>query len=451
MVRLAQAESAVDIVTLPEELRKRKQLESIGGIAYIFSLTEGLPIRPEIDSYIAIVKDKTTARRLITIGETLAARAYDGGYTGQEIAAWGIEAVSEITTFEDGFRLTGLGELLAQPQVEVDYLVEGMLLRGTVSGVFAKPKVGKSTLARNLCLAVSRGAEFLGRSTKRGSCIYLALEERKEEVVADFRAMGADGSEAIKVYADAVPEAAIHKLAGLVQKERPALVVIDPIIRLVRVRDEKAYAEMYAALAPLIDSARTTGTHIHLSHHSSKAPKTDAVDSPLGTTALGAAVATLIYLKRTERYRFIQTVQRVGVWMPETVLNFNPEKRLMSVGDSRAEEDLRQVEEEIVEYLRSVQPQEQTEPQICNNVEGRTSLKRKALRSLVKEKTVQRVETGTKGDPFKYLFPCSQPIPGTRKQESENWPQPCADADEKLVPENRKNLILVSDIHGRSQ
>ena len=34
---------AVDIVTLPEELKRSKELNSIGGIAYLADLTEGLP------------------------------------------------------------------------------------------------------------------------------------------------------------------------------------------------------------------------------------------------------------------------------------------------------------------------------------------------------------------------------------------------------------------------
>ena len=44
------------------------------------------------------------------------------------------------------------------------YLVDGLLVRGTVSALVAKPKVGKSTLARLLCLAVATGKEFFGRT-----------------------------------------------------------------------------------------------------------------------------------------------------------------------------------------------------------------------------------------------------------------------------------------------
>ena len=136
----------------------------------------------------------------------------------------------------NGFRLERLGDLLAKPEVPPDYLVDGLLVRGTVSALVAKPKVGKSTLARLLCLAVATGKEFLGRSTRQGACIYLALEERKEEITADFRAMGAEGTEAIDIHADTAPAGAISALVGLVRNQRPALVVIDPLFRLAHIR-----------------------------------------------------------------------------------------------------------------------------------------------------------------------------------------------------------------------
>jgi replicative DNA helicase len=42
MLRLSEAGHAVDIVTVAEELRKQKELDSIGGVPYLASLSEGL-------------------------------------------------------------------------------------------------------------------------------------------------------------------------------------------------------------------------------------------------------------------------------------------------------------------------------------------------------------------------------------------------------------------------
>ena len=37
----------------------------MGGVAYLASLTEGLPLRPVIEEYIRIVKDKSLLRKLM--------------------------------------------------------------------------------------------------------------------------------------------------------------------------------------------------------------------------------------------------------------------------------------------------------------------------------------------------------------------------------------------------
>jgi len=46
-----------------------------------------------------------------------------------------------------------------------------------------------------------------------------------------------------------------------------------------------------------------------LLHHSAKSMKADAIDGPLGSTAIGGAVCTLLVLHRAESHRTIQTVQ----------------------------------------------------------------------------------------------------------------------------------------------
>lgn len=83
-------------------------------------------------------------------------------------------------TVNTRFVLTHLGDILAKPDVPVNYLLEGVLLSGGVSGVFAKPKVGKSTFVRNLCLAVARGENFLELKTKQGECIAESSRKRSQ-------------------------------------------------------------------------------------------------------------------------------------------------------------------------------------------------------------------------------------------------------------------------------
>jgi hypothetical protein len=154
------------------------------------------------------------------------------------------------------FRLQGLGDLLAEPHEEVGWTVEDLLPSGGISLLGAKPKVGKSTTARCLALAVARGEPFLGRKTAQGPVVYLALEEKRAEVAKHFRRQGANGDDPIQVHVGMAPDEALDALTAAVREHAPALVVVDPPLKLVHVRNANDYAEVTRALKPLIELAR---------------------------------------------------------------------------------------------------------------------------------------------------------------------------------------------------
>lgn len=328
---------------------------------------------------------------------------------------------------ESGLKLVELGDLLSQPVVPVDWVLRERLAAGSVSIVASKPKVGKSTLARNLALAIARGEPFLGWEVKRGTVLYLALEERATDVAADFRAMGADGSEDI-LLADA---GTALEVVTILRERKPVLLVVDPLFRLLSVKDEKAYAEMYGALGPLIDIARQTGTHILCLHHSSKLAKTEAIDAPIGSTALGGAVSTLLVMRRTETYRTLQTVQRIGEDLPETVLQFDATTKRLSLGGSRENAEVQDVADKILACLDSARL---TEPEINEAIEGRNSCKRRALRELAEQGKIVRSGSGKRGDPYHYEKACTL-VPAPMKNIGDKrLPDVATEEQKKLVP-----------------
>src|SRR5690242_5483836 len=75
MIDMMGASRPVDIITLSEELRTQQQLEAIGGVAYLASLTDGVPPRANIQHYIRIVKDKALLRGLINLSNKSISRA----------------------------------------------------------------------------------------------------------------------------------------------------------------------------------------------------------------------------------------------------------------------------------------------------------------------------------------------------------------------------------------
>jgi replicative DNA helicase len=77
MAEMIDAGHAVDIITLAHEISKRKETEAIGGVAYLASLTEGLPRRISIEEYVRIVRDKSQLRQMIAILTSGVAEASD--------------------------------------------------------------------------------------------------------------------------------------------------------------------------------------------------------------------------------------------------------------------------------------------------------------------------------------------------------------------------------------
>jgi hypothetical protein len=295
------------------------------------------------------------------------------------------------------FALTPLSALLAEPAEDVAYVVDGMLPVGGVSLCGAKPKVGKSTTARNCALRVGRGEPFLDRATLKGPVVYLALEEKRGEVQKHFARMGAT-DEPIYVHTGSAPEEALEALRAAIAEHKPVLAIIDPVLKLVRLRDANDYAEVSRAFEPLIDLARSSGCHLMCVHHLGKGERTGG-DAVLGSTALFGAVDTLLLMKRREATRTLETIQRYGDDMPETVISMDPETGLIAGGETVAEAQMREVGKQVEEAIGDGAL---TEPEIKERVGGNQTVVAKAIRARLESGHLVRSGGGKRGDPYVY-------------------------------------------------
>ena len=86
------------MITLAEELDRRKEVEAVGGIAYLSSLIDGVPERPSVEHYVRIVRNKALLRGLINIAQTAIAEAIEHSDEADEVinrAEQGIFLLSE--------------------------------------------------------------------------------------------------------------------------------------------------------------------------------------------------------------------------------------------------------------------------------------------------------------------------------------------------------------------
>jgi len=276
------------------------------------------------------------------------------------------------------------------------------LPRGGFSIVAAKPKVGKSTMARGLAIAVSRGEPFLGRPTAKGKVIYLCLEEKRTEVTGHFRRMGANSCDVL-VHTGATPKDALTALDAAIEEHSPVLVIVDPLSRFCRISDFNSYAEVTRQLEPLIDVARlsTCQTHIMCLHHNGKGGDLrEAGDAVMGSTAFFAIVDALMTMRKKERVRTIESEQRYGENMPETIVHLD---QLTGIVEGAGDLKTFTLNERKKAVLDSLGTEPLTDPAIRELVGGTNAgLTTKALRALYDEGVLERSGGGKKGDPFFY-------------------------------------------------
>jgi putative DNA primase/helicase len=77
MMDLAVSGRPIDTLTLQEELSCHKELDAIGGVAYLASLLDGVPDRPSIEHYVRMVRTAADRRRVAKFAEETKHRAAD--------------------------------------------------------------------------------------------------------------------------------------------------------------------------------------------------------------------------------------------------------------------------------------------------------------------------------------------------------------------------------------
>ena len=170
MAELIDAGRAVDIVTLAEELAKRKEVEAVGGVAYLASLTENLPRRISIEEYVRIVKDKSLLRQLINVCSTAITRAADQSDEALEVLNAAESALLEVTEHGIQRGFVGIPEIVRDSFGSIDKLIqEGQrevtglrtyfedfdkmtsgLQKSELTIIAARPSMGKTAWAINI-------------------------------------------------------------------------------------------------------------------------------------------------------------------------------------------------------------------------------------------------------------------------------------------------------------
>jgi replicative DNA helicase len=182
MIDLAEASKPIDLITLVEELDRRKELEAIGDVAYVSGLLDGVPDRPSIEHYVKIVRDKALLRGLIHAATAAIARATDQSDTAEEVLNDAEAAIFQLSEKRIGRGFLGITEIVKESFGSVDALLQrGQRVTGLethytdldemTSGlqksdliiIAARPSMGKTAFALNIAEnAAVNGGKVVG-------------------------------------------------------------------------------------------------------------------------------------------------------------------------------------------------------------------------------------------------------------------------------------------------
>jgi len=172
-----------------------------------------------------------------------------------------------------------------------DILPEGCYL------LSARPKVGKSWLALQCCLAVAYGTKTLGKEVQSGKAIYLALEDNQRRLQGRLKIMRPEGyaTDNLILHTEwpKLNDGGLEALEKIIESESPRLVVIDTLakVRPSMGRNSNLYESDYTAVAPLTGLANKHRCCILVVTHNRKGKsESDALEQISGSLGLSGAV-----------------------------------------------------------------------------------------------------------------------------------------------------------------
>ena len=160
---------AVDLVTLLEYLKTTDMLDKAGGVTYISELSSSVPTTANLSSYIKIVEEKSTLRKLIKASTSIIEESYNSGGDVDKVIDLAQKKVFDIAEKKDSKEYESLSNVLERGFLEIERLFNN---RGAITGVgsgikdldaktsgfqkgdmvliAARPSMGKTALALNI-------------------------------------------------------------------------------------------------------------------------------------------------------------------------------------------------------------------------------------------------------------------------------------------------------------
>lgn len=222
-------------------------------------------------------------------------------------------------------------------------IIDGLLYPGTYLFVGA-PKLGKSFLMAQLAYHISTGAPLWNYPVRKGTVLYLALEDdyrRLQERL--YRMFGTDSAENLffSVSANQLGKGLDEQLQGFIQEHSDTrLIIIDTLQKIREVGgDNYSYANDYEIITRLKAFADSNRICLLLVHHTRKQKSDDNFDMISGTNGLLGAADGAFMLQKEKRTGNTATLEISGRDQQDQKLYLtrNPERLIWELEHTETE------------------------------------------------------------------------------------------------------------------
>jgi len=231
---------------------------------------------------------------------------------------------------KSNFQPIHIADLLATEPPPMVWCWERFIPEGSLVALVSYMKVGKSTLAYPLAIAVAQGQPFLGYPTTQGGVLILAVEEHERDVRRRLERFGARAGDPIHFHTGQLRKVKqlFPDLREFITEHQIRLVLLDTLPQFWEVRDENDNAQVIREVKPFLDLARSTQAAVVLLHHERKSGGEHG-RGIRGGSALFGMVDQAILLDRqpggATNQRVLKTIGRYDESPSEVVVELTPE------------------------------------------------------------------------------------------------------------------------------
>ena len=245
-------------------------------------------------------------------------------------------------------------------------IVDGLIYEGTYLFVGA-PKVGKSIFMAQIGYHVSMGLDLWGYSVRKGTVLYLALEDDYARLQKRLsRMFGMESSENFyfATKSKTLNEGLEEQLNQFIKQHTDArLIIIDTLQKVREVGGDKfSYASDYEIVTKLKAFSDKHGLCLLVVHHTRKMESSDSFDMISGTNGLlGAADGAFVMQKekRTDNKAILEIAGR-DQQDQRLLLNFDREQCIWNL--TKAETELwKEPADPVLDAIAGILTEEQTQ------------------------------------------------------------------------------------------